>query len=65
MRLTRSLLMAASIVAASLSTVGDAVLHEAHAATCTPSAKGTCKACKNCKYCKHCAKNGGTCSVCK
>lgn len=61
----RRLLLSAVIVGTSLLVAGDAALHEVHAATCTPSGKGTCRACKNCRYCKHCAKNGGTCSVCR
>jgi hypothetical protein len=60
-KITR-LILAFVLVGAGL-TVGEPIIHDAHAGTCSP--RGTCRACKNCKYCKHCAKNGGTCSVCR
>lgn len=59
--LTR-LMLSAVLVVAGL-TVGEPIIHDAHAGTCSP--RGTCRACKNCRYCKHCSKNGGTCSVCR
>jgi hypothetical protein len=62
MKLTRRILLATIFLTAGF-TVGEPIVHEAHAGTCSPS--GTCRACKNCKYCRHCAKNGGKCSVCR
>jgi len=62
MKAIRRLLLATVLVAGGL-TVGEPIVHDAHAGTCSPS--GTCRACKNCRYCKHCSRDGGTCSVCR
>lgn len=64
-RSIRRLVLGAILATTGLTVVGDAALHDLHAASCTPSSQGKCRACKNCRYCKHCAKNGGTCSVCR
>jgi hypothetical protein len=61
----RRVVLGAILATAALALVGDAVLHDLHAASCTPSNQEKCRACKNCRYCRHCAKNSGTCSVCR
>jgi hypothetical protein len=62
MKVIRRLMLATLLVTAGL-VVGEPIVHDAHAGTCSPT--GICYACKNCRYCKHCSKDGGTCSVCR